>query len=376
MTTQTQARSFEQVFLTACFLIALCLPVGAMFLGIKSTPLGENRVLAPLPQLSMNPYQISNLPRAFGHYFNDRFAFRESLIRWQATIRLNWLRTASSPQVTLGKDGWFFYTGDGLLEYYAHSKPFTEPEMARWLTLFEARSDWLKQRGISFVIAIVPESHTIYPEFMPDDILRIGTQSRLDQLKNYCETHSDIRILDLRPALLAEKSRQRIYHRTNTHWNGPGAFIGYREIINRLREEIPALNPRPENFFRTVVKYQPTSDLIGLLGTNRIPDEENILLVPGEPPKARSEGREVTLRLADDEKYLVTENRDTPQLPRVVMFRDSFASSLIPLLAEHFSRGVFLWKREMDKEVIEAERPKVVIFESSERLLMEEPPKQ
>ena len=374
--TQTQARSFEQVFLTACFLIALCLPVGGIFVGIKNSSLGENRALASFPKISTSANDISNLPRAMGRYFNDRFAFRDSLIRWQANIRLNWLKTSPSAQVTLGKDGWLFYTGDDLLEYYSHSKPFTEPELARWLALFEARSSWLKQRGISYVITIVPESHTMYPEFMPDDILRTGTQSRLDQLKNYCEAHSDIRILDLRPALLAEKLRQRIYHRTNTHWNGPGAFIGYREIINRLREERPALNPRPEDFFRTVMKYEATSDLIGLLGTNRIPDEENVLLIPGEPAKARSEGREVTLRLADDKKYLVTENPEGTDLPRVVMFRDSFASALIPLLAEHFSRAVFVWKPEMDRAVIEAERPEVVIFESSERVLMAEPPKQ
>jgi hypothetical protein len=278
--------------------------------------------------------------------------------------------------VTLGKDGWLFYTGDSLLDYYSHSKPFTEQEMARWLALFEARSKWLKERGISYVITIVPESHTIYPEFMPDDILRIGTQSRLDQLKNYCEAHSDIRILDLRSALLEEKSRRRIYHRTNTHWNGLGAFIAYREIINKLHEERPTLIPRLEDSFRTLVKYEPKSDLIGLLGTNRIPDEENIILIPREPAKARSEGREVTLGLADDKKYLVTETRDPAPAPRVVMFRDSFASALIPFLSEHFSRAVFVWKPEMDKAIIDAERPNVVIFESSERALMAEPPKQ
>jgi hypothetical protein len=124
------------------------------------------------------------------------------------------------------------------------------------------------------------------------------------------------------------------------------------------------------------VKYEPKSDLVGLLGTNRIPDEENIILVPREPAKARSEGREVTLGLADHEEFLVTETLDSAHLPRAVMFRDSFASSLIPLLAEHFSRAVFLWQPEMDKAVIDAEHPDVVIFEAAERALMAEPPKQ
>src|SRR5437867_2439048 len=148
MITQTRARRFEQVFLTTCFLAALCVPVGAMLLRIKTARLKENRALTPFPQIPARPYGAVNFPRAFGRYFNDRFGFRDTLIRAQATVRLRWLRTSSSPQVTLGKDGWLYYTGEDLLDYYSRTKPFTEPEMARWLALFESRKNWLKQRGI------------------------------------------------------------------------------------------------------------------------------------------------------------------------------------------------------------------------------------
>jgi hypothetical protein len=49
--------------------------------------------------------------------------------------------------------------------------------------------------------------------------------------------------------------------------------------------------------------------------------------------------------------------------PRVVIFRDSFASALIPFLSEHFSRAVYLWQNNVDPQVIEDERPDVVIHE-------------
>jgi hypothetical protein len=50
-------------------------------------------------------------------------------------------------------------------------------------------------------------------------------------------------------------------------------------------------------------------------------------------------------------------------LPRLVMFRDSFASALIPFLSEHFSRAVYLWQYNFDPAVVESEHPDVVIEE-------------
>ena len=48
-------------------------------------------------------------------------------------------------------------------------------------------------------------------------------------------------------------------------------------------------------------------------------------------------------------------------LPRAVFFRDSFTSAMIPFLAEHFSRAVFLWEYDVNPEIIATERPQVVI---------------
>jgi hypothetical protein len=56
-------------------------------------------------------------------------------------------------------------------------------------------------------------------------------------------------------------------------------------------------------------------------------------------------------------------------LPRAVVYRDSMAVSLIPLLAENFSRSVFVSSRKLDQALIEREKPDVVIEEMVERSL-------
>jgi len=64
-----------------------------------------------------------------------------------------------------------------------------------------------------------------------------------------------------------------------------------------------------------------------------------------------------------------TFNCDRPGLPRAVVYRDSMAFSLIPLLAENFSRVVFVSSRGFDPALIEREKPDVVIEEMVERTL-------
>ena len=51
------------------------------------------------------------------------------------------------------------------------------------------------------------------------------------------------------------------------------------------------------------------------------------------------------------------------------MFRDSFATPLIPFLSEHCSRCVYLWQKDIAPEVVRAEQPDLVIHEMVGRRL-------
>ena len=98
-----------------------------------------------------------------------------------------------------------------------------------------------------------------------------------------------------------------------------------------------------------------------MLGLEDVWSEEELSLAPVrprlarvvEPPNPSPNG---------DEGYLVTEIAGST-LPRAVLFRDSFTSRLIPYVSEHFSRAVYLWQNDVDLEVVEKERPAVVIHE-------------
>ena len=64
--------------------------------------------------------------------------------------------------------------------------------------------------------------------------------------------------------------------------------------------------------------------------------------------------------------------RDAPELPHIVLFRDSFARDLIPFLVNSVRRGAYYWQFVVDPVVVDHEAPDLVVQEIGERVLMME----
>jgi len=331
----------------------------------RDAPSGENRTLAPWPQLRWDAASLRALPEQLTRYFEDHFAFRVRLVRWQAIVRLDALGVSPSASVIKGRDGWLFYADDGAMEDYAEAPPFTGAELEVWRHTLQDISDWLRGQGIAYLFVIAPDKHVIYPEYMPHTIRRAAV-SRIDQLVSDLRQHSTVRVLDLRPSLLASKSRERLYHRTDTHWNDRGAFVGYQSIVDALSEEIPTLQSASHSAFEPRVVRSSGLDLAGMLGLTEVLSEDDLVLVPKRPAAARIlEPQYPNRRLTHARIVTEAPNRG----PRAVVFMDSFGPGLVPFLSEDFSRVVYLWQDNMDPQVVQQERPQVVIQELVGRAL-------
>jgi hypothetical protein len=346
--------------LVAIFLVALCLPLAGMLLNVgEASSSAENRTLAPWPRFRMDAASLRALPDQLTRYFEDHFAFRQRLVRWQAVVRLHALRVSPSNAVIKGRDGWLFYADDGAMEDYATAAPFTSVELEMWRRTLQDTSDWLGSQGIAYVFVISPDKHVIYPEYMPATIRR-ATVSRIDQLVSHLRDYSTVRVLDLRPALMAAKTHERVYHRTDTHWNDRGAMVGYQQILETLAADVPALRRKAQRAFDQRIVRTEGLDLAGMLGLTDALHEEDLVLVPASPATARIvEPEHPNRRLMH--ARIVTEGPKGG--PRAVVFMDSFGAGLVPFLSEDFSRVVYLWQNNLDPEVIRRERPRVVIQE-------------
>ena len=357
--------------LIAVFLVLISLPLPGLIFGFdRSFVLEENRILKTRPGLKLERAVLGRFPSTFEAYFNDQFGFRKRLIYWLALVKVKGMGVTSTPGVTLGRNGWLYLAGNVALSSYRATRPFTPEQLEKYRQTLEARRDWLASRGIPYILVILPNKDTIYPEFMPPAYNQVNPRSRLDQLVDHMRSHSTVPILDVRDDLRQAKQVERVFDVTDSHWNLRGGYIAYGRIMQALSAWFPEVPSMARSEFREVVENGPGGDLARMLGIADLLPEERLKLVPrnGWHFRHTDEMFPIAARCAHPELTVATERTDA-KLPRAVLFRDSFAAQLIPFLAEHFERILCIWDNDFDRAIIEHERPGVVIQEVVERAL-------
>jgi hypothetical protein len=348
--------------LVALFVAVIWLPLAANIAGSDGAdPEAENRELAPFPQFDGTLGSIATFGTRLADWFSDHFGFRSTLVRWYGESRLFALGVSPTTSVVKGRDGWFFYADDNSLEDYARQDPLTPDAIANWRAALVRAREWLHARGIAYVFTIAPDKYAIYPEEIPASLVRIGEVSRTDQVYTGLRG-TVVAAVDVRPALLRAKLRERIYHKTDTHWNDRGALVAYQQIIAAVRKQVSSTPPAwTRADFEAVTRDTHGLDLAGMMGLTRVLRETDYALVPKRARRAIVTDPPGAEPIAEEGR-LVTEIPGS-NLPRAVIFRDSFVSRLVPFLSEHFSRAAYLWQNDFDSTIIEQEHPDIVIQE-------------
>ncbi len=349
------------------FLLLIYLPL--LCISNRQISVTEKRRLSPLPKIAWNKSSIVKFPKKFDLFFSDHFGFREDLTTIHTKIS-RFLKMTSSKYVYTGKDGWLYLKASE--RDYRGADPLSQKDLRQWKIALETRYYWLKSKGIPYLFIIAPDKKSIYGEYLQD---KNPGRSRLDQLLAYLHG-SPVPILDLRPALLKEKSEGTLYLKTDTHWNARGAAIAQYEILKRLEKNFSGIVPR---------RFQ--SDDFKLISRPIIGDLETMLygksgkaeIVP-ELQRPLSHLRQTTYSgvkypktiasQPDKEAGFVTKG---PQgAPRACIFRDSFFDALVPYISRQFSKSLFLWSQPDFKtlENLIASQPfDIVIEERIERQL-------
>ena len=355
----------------AVFAIGAVVPLVALTATwSRTTTLFENRPMAPWPALEL----ARSFPPAFERAFGDRFGGRDLLIRLHHASLMGFFGVSGLAAVLPGRDGWIYWLGEdtrSLDRYYRGVAPFSQREVDATVGELIRRRAWLAARDIAYVVAVAPEKFTIYPEYLPAWAAKPRQPSPYDRVAAALQADGRVAFIDLRPALLAAKARGPVYYRTDSHWNYDWAVVGYEAIMRAVARELPrgrlaAIAParRPPYVAGADVFTGDLGILLGLEGWIR---EAGI--PPPSQRMADPAGR--CARRVDDGKSPGIEVYacDRPGLPRALVYRDSMADALIPMLAENFARSVFVSGRQLDPALIEREQPDVLIEELVERML-------
>jgi hypothetical protein len=374
---ESSARRVFDLWIAGCFVAALMAPTVDFFVrpAAARDVRRENRVAAPLPKAPGSLAELDTFSRRFEAWFQDHFGLRDRLLRAHQSFLLFVAGAPPAPTMVVGREGWLFFGAEDGVPVWRGLLPRSPAQLAAFQRSVEARRDWLRARGIEYVFAIAPNKEVIYPEFMPEQFTRIGP-TRLDQVEGWMREHSDVRFVDLRAALVAEKAHDSagdyVYFPLGSHWTARGSFAGCNALLEVLHAIVPSARALPRELFERTNSAGLRGDSLGdqtYIG-DLLPQH-----VWGFEPRGgpRAHGTFAGVSGGPPQRSTL----DDPSLPRVLLVHDSFGPWIWPHLAEACSQLTAVWDYALPKDLILIDPPQVVVELFTERALRTEiPPMQ
>lgn len=294
--------------------------------------------------------------------FEENFLYKYYFIEKYNRLKLK-VGDRVFPLVLVGNDGWMDYTNGNNLDDFQNSISLSPEKLKEIGDAVASCHQYAHTEGFTFLLVVAPNKASIYPDKLPEQIQQLSNESRLDQINAYLRANGIPEALDLRPALLEARKQREVYYKTDTHWNGYGAYAAYREIINNLSLSHPSLSPYPEKFFH--IHEERTKKPMDLAATI----QANFILEQRIVPAQRNDKYVHALDFPD-RKYGISWIPDS-DLPSLLMFHDSFGDSLYHFLLYNFSEAYYHYLDAaplfLDRNSIDQFDTDIVIVEIVER---------
>lgn len=340
----------------------------------------ENRNPSKAPVWSWQRDSIKNYFSQFDSYFNDTFSFRNKLIGFYSLIHFKVGVSIFPKKAIIGKNGFVFIGNDlnKVIDQVTGKNLFTKPELRSWNDAFVERKKYLEQLNIQYYVAVAPDKHSIYPEYLPD-FISVSVNNRLQQV---VDSKPDFNLINLKPGLLSAKKEwgDLLYHKTDSHWSYIGAYVAYIDMINTLNIEFKEIKPiklEKDNF--NIVDFKQGGGNVHMLNISSNVDDFNIQLVKTDNwdkdiIKTSFDGDTLPFNylqfITVNEQAIVYNNHKPYTL---LLLKDSFSEVMSPFLNQSFGKIIYCHYNQAEgielTQLIEKHKPDIVITEFVQRML-------
>lgn len=329
----------------------------------------EKRKLATLPEFTADLEYIKNFPVNFEAFFKDHFGLRNQIIELHHYIKFFYLDVSPVSTVVIGKDGWLFLNDSKTIDDHRGLARLTPLQLEAIMVDLEDKRKQFEKNGITYLRVIAPNKHSIYPEYLPDRLNQTGNPSRLDQLQAYLKKNAEPQILDLREPLMSAKQEYLLYQPTDNHWNSRGALVAYRSIIKKINQMFPQDIDRHNMSIIPDDAYESQGEQYILLGIKSPHPETRRPFMVKSPCAKRKNKIDFPLPIKEKELPPFSTECENASL-KVLVFRDSFFTALIPFFSEHFREVIYSWDPFYQDEIeaiVTKIQPDIVVEQSVER---------
>ncbi len=319
-------------------IILVALPLITAFSEKKSFSETENRELAKFPSFSIDSIMDKSFMNGFDAYISDHFFGRDFWVQIKSNLELLTLKKENN-SILLTKN-------NTLVEELKEPDQRKLSQNIDGILTFKENNPEAK-----IYAAVAPTSCDLYSDLLPYG-KKVWNQS--EQIKSFYSSIQSVAYpIDLYSTLLSNKE-QYIYYNTDHHWTTLGAYYAYRQIATSLD-----FKPYEKNQFDI---EHATNDFYGTYSSKSNISVEGDTIDIYTLAQAESKVTEVIINngkelksydslyfrewLSKKDKYSVYLGQVQPEVTiktnvhnnkKLLIFKDSFAHSLVPFLSLHYS---------------------------------------
>ncbi len=313
--------------LAACYLVigmAICLVPFAGMSAFRTDTTTENKTLASFPQLVDEGELNLEFFDELGEYFEDHFAFREALVNADALIQSKVFGVSNVSTIITGENGWLYYSAT--LDDYLGQDLMSDRAIFNAAHNLALTQEYVEAKGAQFSVTVAPNKNSLYGDNMPYyDSYIVSEEKNIDNLAALL-AENDVNYIDLFSVF--EATDEVLYLKRDSHWNNKGAVLAYNTILGSMDISHDLLE---------TVRVLRTDTEIGDLNTMIYP------LTSVAEWNYSYEYEQTYSYVTDtdsvEDSWIITENAEGDGT--LLMFRDSFGNTLLPLMANTFSDSYF-----------------------------------
>ncbi|MFZ2537656.1 MAG: DHHW family protein [Oscillospiraceae bacterium] len=337
----------DKLFFKIIFPLWLGLIIINLAMPKQSFSESENRYLSSFPKLSVETLMNGDFMEGVDSYLNDHFAGRD-----------NWITAQSFMEYSIGKreSNGVFLCKDALMSDLA---PPNEDIVTGNINGIKA---FMEKYHLPSYLMLVPSASAIQSEKLPH-FAQVWDQKAFIE-KVFSQLEGQVTPVPLYDTLRAHKD-EYIYYRTDHHWTTHGAFLAYQQLSSTMK--LPT--SEVVDFSTNII----SDDFIGTLSSKSgvytiTPDSMNAYQTDMIEKFLVSNGKQVTERpsvyfdefLSKKDKYayylgsnepLVTIKTKSTSGKRLLIFKDSYAHSFAPFLANDYSEIALVDLRYINTDI-------------------------
>lgn len=340
-------KGYEFIPAAAVTLMLIILSILTLALKDREYSENENRNLSQMPVISLSSLADGKFMEDMEKYLSDQFVFRDVLVSTRTDIDV-FLGKREINGVYIGK------------KHYLFEKP-SEYDENRVKKTTDTMNRISAQYGdIRNYFALAPNSSEILSGYMPSNA---PSQNQLEQTGKVYSELNGFTCIDLFTPLKNAEDPEILYYKTDHHWTSAAVDIAYKKIAADM-----GLDPEAYRYENLAV----TNSFQGTLASSSgIFSAKDTISVPTCPQDIMyrvtyvDEGKTCNTvfdqtKLLEKSKYDVFFGGNFSQIiietnsqsDRVLMVvKDSYANSLIPLLIPHFKTIVVVDPRYYNDNV-------------------------